>query len=88
VTNYTSINTCAAIGSNFAATLPKVLGVISIPKLSTADVQRHLGGDASWEQRRAFEWGMLAEVFRRNGDETTMEYCHSRIRQIAVEAGY
>ena len=81
-TNYTALATCAAIGSNFAISLPATLGRVEIPLLSTVEVQLHLGGNADWEQRRAFEWGKLATVFHRNGDEATADYCWSRVRNL------
>lgn len=82
MTNYQTIATCACIGENFAVTLPIVLGRVSMPLLSTADVDFHVGGASSWEQRRAFEWGLLGGVSRRNGDDACVAYCASRIEQL------
>lgn len=73
------ISTCACIGENFAVRLPVVLGNVSIPPLSAAEIDLQLGGGASWEQHRAFEWGLLGGVFRRNGDEATARYCQERV---------
>ena len=82
MTNYQLISTCACIGENFAARLPIVLGRVEMPLLSTAEVALHLGGDSSWEQRRAFEWGLLGAISRRNGDEETADYCGDRVVQL------
>ena len=84
-TNYQAIATCACIGENFAVRLPVVLGQVSMPLLSTAEVDLHLGGGSSWEQRRAFEWGLLAGVSRRDGDTATAHYCDSRIAQLKTD---
>lgn len=82
MTNYQRISTCACIGENLAVRLPMVLDRVEMPMLSTADVDLHLGGDSSWEQRRAFEWGLLGKVSRRNGDEATAIYCEKRVTQL------
>ena len=82
MTNYQRIATCACIGGNFAVRLPFVLGRVEMPLLSTAEVDLHLGGESSWEQRRAFEWGLLGGVFRRNGDDETAAYCEQRVVQL------
>ena len=82
--NYTAIRTCACVGENFAVTLPRVLGLVRLPMLSRADVELHLGGDTDWDQRRAFEWGLIGGVSRRNGDEATATYCAERIASLAV----
>jgi len=81
MTNYQSISTCACIGENLAVRLPAdwLSGRVDMPLLSTAEVDHHLGGNSSWEQRRAFEWGLLARVFQRNGDPNTARYCFERI---------
>jgi hypothetical protein len=86
VTNYSRIATCACIGENLAVSLPVVLDRVEMPLLSTAEVDLHLGGESSWEQRRAFEWGLIGGVARRNGDEACAAYCTERIallRQVA-----
>lgn len=70
-TNYQAVATCACIGENFAVRLPVMLDRVEMPLLSTAEVDLHLGGGSSWEQRRAFEWGLLGGVSRRNGDDVT-----------------
>ena len=85
-TNYQAIATCACIGGNFAVRLPVVLGIVEMPLLSTAEVDLHLGGGSSWEQRRAFEWGLLAGVSRRNGEDAAESYCLERIAQLRREA--
>jgi hypothetical protein len=82
--NYTAIGTCAAIGENFAITLPLEAGLVRMPFLSSADVEFHLGGDTDWDQRRAFEWGLLGCISRRNGDEATAAYCASRVASLAA----
>jgi hypothetical protein len=79
VTNYRSVSTCACIGENLAVQLSVVLDRVEMPLLSTADVNLHLGGDSSWNQRRAFEWGLLAGVSRRNHEDEIAHYCGSRI---------
>jgi len=81
MTNYQSISTCACISENLAERLPAdwLSGRVDMPLLSTAEVDHHLGGDSSWEQRRAFEWGLLGRVFQRNGDSNTARYCFERI---------
>ena len=84
-TNYQALATCACIGGNFAAHLPVVLGLVSMPLLSTAEIDLHLGGGSSWEQRRAFEWGLLAGVSRRNGEDATESYCLGRIAELKIE---
>ena len=81
-TNYTALATCTCIGENFAVTLPVVLGRVEMPLLSTAEVDLHVGSGSSWAQRRAFEWGRLAGVSRRNGDTTTADYCNARARAL------
>lgn len=78
-TNYQSIATCACIGQNLAVRLPVVLDRVEMPLLSKAEVDFHLGGGSSWDQRRAFEWGLLAMVSYHNGDEETESYCLDRI---------
>ena len=85
-TNYQAIATCACIGGNFAVRLPIVLGSVAMPLLSTAEVDLHLGGGSSWEQRRAFEWGLLAGVARRNGEDATESYCLGRIAELQTKA--
>ena len=82
--NYTAIRTCSAIGSNFAITLPIEHGIVRLPFLSRAEVDFHLGGDTDFKQRRAFEWGLLGTVHRRNGDDATAKYCFDRIERLAV----
>lgn len=82
MTNYQRISTCACIGENLAARLPIDLVRVEVPLLSTAEVDLHLGGDSSWEQRRAFEWGLLGRVARRNSDEATAIYCEKRVTQL------
>lgn len=84
-TNYQRIATCVCIGENFAVRLPVVLDQVSMPRLSTAEVDLHLGGGSTWEQRRAFEWGLLADVSRRNGENATESYCLDRIAQLKTE---
>jgi hypothetical protein len=79
VTNYQSIATCACIGENLAVRLPVVLDRVEMPLLSTAEVDLHLGGGSSWDQRRAFEWGLHGGVSRRNGDLDTTSYCDARV---------
>ena len=86
-TNYQALATCACIGENFAVRLPVVLGRVEMPLLSTAEVDLHLGGGSSWDQRRAFEWGLLAGVARRNGEDAAESYCLSRIAQLKAFAG-
>ena len=83
--NYQRIAACACIGGNFAVRLPVVLDRVEIPLLSTAEVDLHLGGGSSWEQRRAFEWGLLAGVARRNGEDATARYCDDRVAQLKTE---
>lgn len=85
-TNYQSLATCACIGENLAVQLPIVLGSVAVPLLSTAEVDLHLGGGSSWEQRRAFEWGLLAGVARRNGEDASAAYCGERITQLKTKA--
>lgn len=85
MTNYQAVATCACIGGNLAVRLPVVLDRVEMPLLSTADVDLHLGGNSSWEQRRAFEWGLLAGVSRRNGDDATAIYCEGRITQLKAQ---
>lgn len=85
-TNYQALATCACVGQNFAVRLPVVLDRVSMPLLSTVEVDLHLGGGSSWEQRRAFEWGLLAGVSRRNGEEATESYCLGRIAELKIEA--
>lgn len=82
MTNYQAIATCACIGGNFAVRLPIVLGRVEMPLLSTAEVDLHLGGESSWEQRRAFEWGLLGGISRRNGEDATARYCDDRVTQL------
>lgn len=82
MTNYQRVGTCACIGGNFAARLPIVLDRVEMPLLSKAEVDFHLGGESSWEQRRAFEWGLLGGVSRRNGDDETAAYCEQRVVQL------
>lgn len=84
-TNYQRIATCACIGGNFAVRLPVVLDRVEMPLLSTAEVDLHLGGGSSWEQRRAFEWGLLGGVSRRNGDDVTARYCDDRVAKLKTE---
>lgn len=79
MTNYQSIATCACIGENLAYRLPLALGNVQLPTLSVAEIERHLGPATSWEQRRAFEWGLLAVAFRRSGDAERSDYCHGRV---------
>lgn len=86
MTNYQAIGTCACIGENLAVALPEIDGLVRLPFLSTADVQLHLGGNASWEQRRAFEWGLIGMVARRNGDVVTSEYCAGRVALLKAVA--
>jgi hypothetical protein len=81
-TNYTALGTCACIGENLAVSLPTIFDRVEMPLLSTAEVDFHLGGGSSFEQRRAFEWGLLAGVSRRNGDEDCAAYCHKRLSQL------
>ncbi len=81
-TNYTSISTCSCIGENFAITLPIENGRVRVPMLSTADVDARVGGDSSFEQRRAFEWGMLGVISRRNGEEQDAAYCFCRVQEL------
>jgi len=86
MTNYSRIATCACIGENLAVRLPVVLGRVEMPLLSTAEVDLCVGRESSWEQRRAFEWGLIGGVARRNGDEACAAYCADRIarlRQVA-----
>lgn len=85
-TNYQRVATCACIGENLAVRLPVTLGRVEMPLLSTAEVDLHLGGGSSWEQRRAFEWGLLAGVSRRNGEIEAEIYCHERIEQLKTVA--
>lgn len=77
-TNYRSLATCASIGENLAVSLPIEDGLVRIPMLSSHEVNLHLGGDASFAQRLAFEWGLLGTISRRNGDEVTAAYCAKR----------
>lgn len=79
MTNYQRISTCACIGENLAVQLPRVLGRVAMLLLSTADVDLHLGGGSTWDQRRAFEWGLLAGVSHRNGEKKIEHYCHMRV---------
>lgn len=79
ITNYQNIATCACIGGNFAVRLPIILGRVAMPLLSTVEVELHLGGGSSWEQRRAFEWGLIAGVSRRNGEDEIAGYCYTRL---------
>lgn len=82
MTNYQAVGTCACIGENFAIRLPVVLDRVEMPLLSTKEVDLHLGGGSSWEQRRAFEWGLLGGVSRRNGDDATASYCDERVAEL------
>lgn len=82
--NYQSIATCACIGENLAVGLPIVNGLVRIPLFSTEELHLRVGLGCSWEQRRAFEWGLLAGVSRRNGDAATAEYCTSRVAELTV----
>lgn len=86
VTNYTAIRTCACIGENFAITLPCEDGIVRMPLLSRADVEFHLGGNTSWDQRLAFEWGLLGVVHRRSGDTVTAAYCEGRVASLVAKA--
>ena len=81
-TNYTAINTCACIGENYAYSLPIEDGIVRMPLLSRAAVEFHLGGNTDWDQRLAFEWGLLGTIHRRSGDEATARYCSDRIKGI------
>ncbi len=81
-TNYQAVATCACIGGNFAVRLPVVLDRVEMPLLSTTEVDLHLGGGSSWEQRRAFEWGLLGGISRRNGDDVTASYCDARVTKL------
>lgn len=85
MTNYTAIHTCAAIGSNFACSLPFEDGIVRLPLLSRAEVELRLGGNTDWDQRRAFEWGWLGHVHRRNGDAATAKFCFDRVESIAAK---
>lgn len=85
MTNYTAIRTCAAIGENTA------LELIESGKdayLDSVNADLCLGGNAGWDQRRAFEWGFLAASFRRSGDDATATYCAAKIAEIAARTGY
>jgi hypothetical protein len=84
MTNYQSIRTCVCIGENLASTLPEILGVIELPMLSTADLILHVGRGADWDQRRAFEWGLLRGVARRSGDAGTEDVCSAWIERIVA----
>ena len=79
MTNYTSIATCAATGENVAQKLPVVDGVV---RSALAKPQEYLGLDSDWDQRRAFEWGYLGEIARRNGDAEMADYCASRVAEL------
>lgn len=85
-TNYTAITTCACIGENLAWSLPEVNGVVEHPTFSTAEVDQRVGSDSSWEQRRAFEWGLLGGLFRRSGDTARADYCVTRVTELATAA--
>jgi len=89
MTNYTSIRTCAAIGSNLAASLPSDNdGAVSIPLMSRETRELHVSKGADWNQRLAFEWGLLAGCHRRCGDESTAAYCDARVVALAGDMGY
>ncbi len=85
MTNYTALETCASTGSTYACQLPVEDGLV---RFEPQDISLCLGGNTSWEQRRAFEWGYLGAIARRNGDDTTVAYCASRITALQKEHGY
>jgi len=64
-TNYQTIGTCVCIGENLAVTLPVTVDTVQIPCLSTKEMILHVGDGADWDQRRAFEWGLLCGVAER-----------------------
>jgi hypothetical protein len=78
-TNYTPLATCAAAGENLVSALPVENGRVYMPTVNAAE---QLGPYTTWEQRRAFEWGLLGYVSYVNGEMETYEYCQSRIRQL------
>lgn len=74
MTNYTRIGTCAATGENVAIAARQKNPEMPVPDF---DAREYLGPDSSWDQRRAFEWGVLAITLPSHAD-----YCHQRIAEL------
>lgn len=85
MTNYTSTTRCACIGEEVGRTQPMVMGRVYVAALNP---EEHLGPGTSFEQRRAFEWGYLGAVSRRNGEDAHAELAAANIKRIREECGY
>jgi hypothetical protein len=72
-TNFTSISTCVATGGN---------AVVKEPNLERYDPLEYLGPNASWDQRRAFEYGVLMTQFRKQGYEQGISDCLKGIQRL------
>lgn len=81
-TNYTPLDTCVCIGESLAASLPERLGLVEVPLLSSADLALHVGRHAGWDQRRAFELGLIRGAARRSGQEDLVVACTAGIDRI------
>lgn len=85
--NYARIATCVCIGENLAASLPVRLGIIEMPMLSTHDVNLHVGDGSDWEQRRAFEWGVIRGIAIREGNRQVVDQCTTAIELLKQNSG-
>jgi hypothetical protein len=55
---------------------------VELPLLSSADRILHVGRGASFDQRLAFDLGLLRGVAGRDGDHATADACTARIAQL------
>jgi hypothetical protein len=78
-TNYSSIQTCVATGRNVAA--KKIAAGESLD----ATASQYLSPGSSWRQRRAFDWGFLAQVAEHDQDLDTAVYAARRIDELVLE---
>lgn len=85
MTNYTNLGTCASTGSTYAYQIPVIDGRV---RVEPQNIDFCLGGNTSWEQRRAFEWGYLGAIATMNGDEAEASYCARRLADLRKKHGY